>query len=181
MGRRRGWELAQLRTSFLSDPEFQRLARAAPDDRDFLAAVGLWAIGLAAAWREDDPEVDDALSAYDVPDIRALLERDLVADGSLRGFASWTAEVREKRQADADRKKKGRQPASPRVRRSPKESGGVRRSHTESSVGVGVGEVVGESMENVGPLTLAPREEPRPSRQRAEVRGFTRPFGAAAR
>ena len=118
--RRRGWDFAQLRTSFAADPEFQALARKASDDTAYLAGVGLWALALAQSWRDDDPEIADLMSTFDAPEIVALLERaDLVEGGVLRGYGKHTAAVREARAADAERK------------RHPMDSAGLRRPPPE--------------------------------------------------
>ena len=62
--RRSGWDYAQTRSSFLSDPEFQRLRGLTHSDLHFLAAVGLWAIANAQAWREDCDVATNVLASY---------------------------------------------------------------------------------------------------------------------
>lgn len=102
MPTREGWDYAQLKSDFLADIEFQRLARIAPDHLTFLAAIGLWTIGVAQGWRDDDPDVSDLLT--DDPELAALLERaGLVKDGHLKGFAKWTEKARVAREHGARR------------------------------------------------------------------------------
>jgi len=153
-----GWAFAQLRTSFASDPEFQRLARRAPDDLHYLAAIGLWTLGLAQAWREDDQDVTDLLESFDGPAAELLATAKLVsAKGELRGFEKHTAEVRATREADAERKRK--------VRDRPPESTGVTRSPP------GVGYRRGEDSDSTvdsGRSSEGTRARPRP----ANVTGF---------
>jgi len=149
MARRKGWDFAQLRTSFPSDPEFQKLVRTAGSDTEYLAAVGLWALALAQAWKEDDGDVADVLAAYHAPGIPDLLERaELVVGGMVRGYGKHTAEVRAARAADAARKAEAARRAdddqSDGFRRTPAESVGVRSVPPESSgltrTPLGVGE-----------------------------------------
>jgi hypothetical protein len=123
-GSRKGWDLAQLRTSFLADPEFQRLRRACRSDQQFLAAVGLWTIAVAEAWREDDGDVADVLKTYPAQ-AEKLGEAELVADGHLRGFEAWVGRMRARREADAARKRGAKE--SDGVRATPAESSGVQR------------------------------------------------------
>lgn len=127
---RQGFRLAQLDSSFLSDPKFVRLARRVPDDTTFLAAVGLWSICVAHAWANDDPDVSELMAAYPA-EAAWLAEVNLLHGTDLVGYANATAAVRERRQADAERKRRGREAP---VRRSPSESDGVRRSPQESAV-----------------------------------------------
>jgi hypothetical protein len=130
--RRIGWDFAQVRTSFLSDPEFQRLRGLARSDLHYLAAVGLWTVAIAQAWREDSENAGQVLTSYPGfpkgPDY--LRSADLIREGDvLAGFAKWTEAVRRAREQDAERKRKGVQPT-------PAESGGVHP--IPRGVGVGV-------------------------------------------
>ena len=132
--RRSGWDYAQVRSSFLSDPEFQRLSRSCRNDRDFYAAVGLWTVALAQAWREDSDDVSEVMANYPrgAENLRAA---QLVSDdGRLTGFAKWTETVRRVREQDSARKRGVQAP--------PSDSDGFRGTPVEFPRGVGVGEVV---------------------------------------
>ena len=169
MPRRRGWDYAQLKSDFLSDPEFRRLRDAAADRREFVAAVGEWTIALADAWREDDPVV----AHVDAHLLGLLQASGLIAeDGYLIGFAKWTEPLRAARQADADRK-----------RRTPPVSGGSNGTPVESDRRSREVKVEGRKSEtgSLGPSTLASRERATAPHQRTNVRGFTRPGGGPYR
>lgn len=176
--RRTGWDFAQIRTSFLSDPEFQRLSRVCRNDRDFLAAVGLWTIATAQAWREDSEDASEVLTSYPgfAKGPEYLRAADLIREGDrLGGFNKWTETVRRVREQDADRKRKGVQPT-------PAESSGVERSPVDFPRGVGVGVVVNEkgtdtrasAWDDFGP-------EWDPFRAAMAARGFRKPPTAKQR
>lgn len=91
-----GWSFAQLQTNFAGDDVFLALARKAPDDKTYLAAIGLWAIELATAWRSDDGRVNGEPSAFDCgPELEELLtSAGVIVDGRLRGFEKHTERAR---------------------------------------------------------------------------------------
>jgi len=126
MTARGGFDLAQLDTGFLADPKFVRLARMVPDDETFLACVGLWTMCIAHAWSRDDADVSEITASY--PALGAwLAEAHLIHGVDLVGFERKVAKMRQRRLADAERKRAGRPTSSDGVQRSPQESGGVLR------------------------------------------------------
>ena len=95
-----------MRSSFLADPEFQRLRGLAKSDLHFLAAVGLWSIANAQAWRDDNDDAADILACYPGFPKGAdyLRDSDLNREGErLAGFAKWTEAVRQEREIWARR------------------------------------------------------------------------------
>ena len=146
--RRSGWDFAQVRSSFLSDPEFQRLSRSCRNDRDFYAAIGLWTVALAQAWREDCEDVTEVLSNYP-RGAENLATAQLVKDGLLVGFAKWTETVRRVRTQDAARKSGNQAPPpldTTGMDGTPPDSHGLPRTPVEFPRGVGAGVVVKENV-----------------------------------
>lgn len=103
-GAKKGWDLAQLRTSFLADPEFDKLRSVARTRSRFAAAVGVWTMALAQAWREDSDDVADLMAGWE-REAADLAAAELVVDGKLRGFDAWISRMRTRRANDAARKR----------------------------------------------------------------------------
>jgi hypothetical protein len=164
--RRGGWDYAQIRSSFPADPEFQRLRGLTHSDLHFLAAVGLWAIATAQAWREDSKDASGTLECYPGfpkgPDY--LRQAGLIRNETeLGGFDKWTETVRRVREEDAKRKRGIQAP--------PPDSDEFHGTPVDFPRGVGVGVVVGDVKEN----------SPKPPLPRGHRNGLKRETGDNSR
>ena len=129
--RRAGWDFAQVSTSLLAETEFQKLRGMTRSDLHFLAAVGLWTVANAHAWRKDDDHTAAVLESYPgfAKGPEYLRAAGLIReDDRLVGFAKWTETVRRVRAEDAARK-----------RGTPPDSDGNNGTPVDFPRGVGVG------------------------------------------
>lgn len=111
MSNRSGFPYAQWDSAFLSDSKVRRLVRLLPEPVDFYAAVGIFAIMVANAWRtasRDDSIEDECEDApprlFEALVAARLLDRE--GHIPVSSFEKWVVPALDKRKADADRKKR---------------------------------------------------------------------------